>query len=453
MVKNISDDGGYALASVLFLVTVLSILCAIILKVELDERKAILNTADKIKSQNASENGIVLAMSSLRSQSSSDSISSTQFGDGSSVEIEVFPWGLFTGVTSKGVSHSSACVRSALLGSSITDSERAALILGNLQHGLVFAGSSTIIGDVAVGPMGVSTGSLKDFSTPRSVPITGKKIVLSTPQLFFDTLALYRHVTLTRALFNHVRRSQGGQDNTGNAMECHGSLSLNQVDDSINYVFCDGSLSLRDTIMRRGPPLYIVVLGAVSLCENTLLSGPIFVSSTDSIVLPPKVSITNCVFTSTKSITLLSGSRMIAQLFSPRIHFSSGAAASYPSVAASTSFVDTSGSFQNIQFDDGSRIEGAVIMQRAGSIEMDRAVITLSPGATVMGGVYCDSYLTLDGTVDGYVRTFDLYFYDSPTAYLGWMRQGTINRTLLPFGSLKPVGVSGNDTLKVLSWM
>lgn len=449
--RKSQGDGGYVLPSVLFLITILSILCTIILKVELVRRETVLKRIDVVKSQSASDNGVVLSLASLQSQPSTDSTFSIPFNDGSSVAVEVYQWGLFTGVRSKGLSHESESLRSALLASLITESESPAMVMGNLQHGLVFAGNAEIIGDVAVGPMGVSTGSLKDASSPRSIPITGKKTTLSAPPIFFDTLALYRHVFLTRTLFARVRSSRTtSEDRSAAMMECSGSLNLRNVGDSINYVFCNGTLSLGDTIMRRGPPLYIVVLGSVSFCPHAFLSGPISICSSDSIIIPPNVSVINCILTSEKSITL--NSSITAQLFSPVIHFSSNALASYPSIAASVSFSDTS-TPQNIQLDEGARIEGVVMMHRANVTSMDKAVITLAAGATVVGGICTDAYLTLDGTVDGYARTFDLYFYDSPTTYLGWMRQGVIDRTQLPHGFLKPVGISRNDTLEVLTWL
>lgn len=449
--RQFCGKGGYALASVLFLVTVFSVLCTIILRVELGKHQTILKDIDVLKSQFSSENGVVLALTSLRSQPYSDSTFSITFGDGSNVNVEVYPWGLFTGVRSQGVSHKSEAARSALLASSLTDSESMAFVLANLQHGLVFTGSAKINGDVAVGPMGISTGSLKNYPATRLIAVRGKKTTLRTPQSIIDTTDLYRHIFLMRTLIDRLRRSSKGQYNPNNVMECAGSLNLRQVSDSIDYVFCNGSLTLMDTIMRRGPPLYIVALGAVSFRQNVFMSGPVSICSNDSIVVPPSVSITSSILTSEKSILLQSS--VSAQLFSPIINISPSAIASYPSALVSVSFVDTGGITQGIQLDEGSRVEGTVIMHRASSASMDKAVITLAPGATVLGGIYTDAYLTLDGTVDGYVRAFDLYFYDSPTTYLGWMRQGIIDRTLLPNGYLKPNGISGNDTLRVLSWM
>ncbi|MFZ1082154.1 MAG: hypothetical protein WAO19_09545 [Candidatus Kryptoniota bacterium] len=443
-------NDGYALPSVLFLVAVLSILCTIILKVEVTRRETVLKTIDIVKSGLASENGVILSLASPNLQNT-DTTFSTQFDDGSSADVEMYQWGLFTGVRSNGLSHKSESVRSAFFGSSLTSSENPAMVLGNLQHGLVFAGNAEITGEVEVGPMGISTGSLKNYSAPRSIPIIGKKITLSTQQIFSDTIALDRHVFLTKNLLNGIRRTSAGYP-TG-VMQCLGSLSLRDLGDSIGYVYCNGTLSLIDTITRRGPPLYIVVFGSVTFSPHAWLSGPISICSTDSIAVPPNVSIINCILTSEKSITLEPNSLVTAQLFSPVIHFSSNTSASYPSIAASVSFSDTSGTIQSIQLDEGARIEGAVMMHRAGSTSMDKAVITLTAGATVIGGVYTDAYLTLDGTVDGYVRTFDLYFYDSPTTYLGWLRQGIIDRSRLPHGFLKPMGTSQADTLEVLSWL
>ena len=444
-------ENGYALASVLILVTVLSAVCAIILRVQMRERQTLLESIDDAKSRSASENGVVLSLASIQSKPSSDSTFSISFEDGSSANVAIYPWGLFTGVRSQGVSHNIRSIRSALLASSLTDSEGVALVLGNLQHGLVFTGRAKIIGDVAVGPMGVSTGNLRNYSAPQSVPIKGKRTTSFTQQSFSDTLALFHHVFLSRTLLNRIRRYPVNQDESGHVLECQGSPSLHEVNDSIVYVYCSGSLNLTDTIMRRGPPLYIVAQGPVSFRPNVFLSGPISICSIDSIVVPPSVSLTNCTLTSEKSIVFQSVGSV--QLFSPVIHLSSNAVASYPSAVVSVSFADSSGTIQSIELDNGSRVEGAVVMHRTNTTSMSNAVVVLSPGATVVGGVYTDAYLTLDGTVRGYVRAFDLYFYDSPTTYLGWMRQGIIDRSSLPNGFLKPFIDSGSDTLKVLTWM
>ena len=448
--NDLRDDSGYALASVLFLVTILAVLSVIVLRADLARRQMVVSEIDKFKSLSASQNGTLLAMNPqvVRFE---DTTFSVVFDDSSRVEVDAFRWGLFYGVTSRGMSHRCETTNSILVASALPHGDSVALAISNLQHGLVFAGSAKIVGNVVTGPMGVSTGSLRNFLSPKSLPLAGRKITVKTSFSTLDTSWLSGHVAFTKTLISRVRRSRANPDDSASGvMKCVGVLDLKDIGDSIREVYCYGSILILDSIMRRGPPLFIVALGAVSFAKNVYVSGPVSICSSDSICLSPGVACINCILTSEKSITLLPGCKVISQLFAPRLKLSGNTLAAYPSAAVSVSFVDTSGAGQSVEMQDGASVEGFVMMHRGSSTAMNDAVISLSPGATVVGGVYSDAYLTMDGVVDGYVRTFDLYFYDSPTTYVGWLRQGSINRNNLPNGFLGPIGEQGLDPFEML---
>ncbi len=452
-IQEEGHDAGYALVSVLFLVTILSILSALILKVQLFRHEAASKSVDEVKAVYAANNGIEDALALPALPEYGDSTFASDFPDSSLATVTVFQWGLFEGAVSKGRSNHCTQTRSGLIASLLSVNDSSAFVLGNLEHGLVFSGGSEIVGNIVVGPRGVSTGSLRDEITPSKIPVQGRIRETTVSTSLFGTALIDREVSLTKAYLSGRRRTRMAQDYSGKTLDMTGYLLLNDVSDSIREIFSTGDLSLGGSIMKRGPPLNIVVTGHVRFLPGTSLIGPIAIYSNDSISVPPQIRLINCILSSPKSIDLQRGASVTAQVFSPVIRCSTNATANYPSLLVSVSLSDTGGVVQSINLESGSQIDGAVILHGGVGITKDKAVVDLEPGSLVTGEVYTDCYLTMDGKVNGLVRAFDLYFYSSPTTYLGWLRNGVIDRELLPHGFLRPLGISAYEKGAVITWM
>lgn len=447
------NEKGHALVSVLFLITILSLLCAIVLEIQLFRRHQALQAIDDIKALHASNNGIESVIAAGVSLSNEGAAFSLEFPDGSNTNITTFQWGLFAAVTSRGRSNGRTASRSALLARKLSNADEAAFALGNLQHGLVLAGKSRIMGDVLVGPQGVTTGSLRNEVTPSDVPIRGNvRKVNSGDQIVSDSL-LDRSFLVIRSLLRGSKRMGSRPDTSGIHHTTGGYIDLANVSDSIVTILCTGNVTLGDTIMRRGPPLFILVKGYLYFRPAACVLGPVALVATDSIVIPPQIKLFNSLVISPRSISLLQGASVTAQIFSPVIRCASNTTLSYPSVIVSVNLSDSVGTPQSIDLKSGASISGAVVMHLGRGVSFESALTELEPGSVVTGGVVTDGYLTLDGTVNGFVRAFDLYFYESPTTYLGWMRGGLIDRKSLPYGFLAPLWISDQDKEAILSWM
>ena len=66
---------------------------------------------------------------------------------------------------------------------------------------------------------------------------------------------------------------------------------------------------------------------------------------------------------------------------------------------------------------------------------------------------FSSSRLTMDGDMVGSAVATDLFFYEPPTSYFGWMRSGSINRVGLPKGLLIAPTFEGKHPLSVLEWL
>lgn len=448
----VKGEEGYALAYVLILITILTILCAAILHIQLFRRDFASRSVDHIRAEYAANNGIGVALVSPL-PGSVDSSFTVRFPDSSHAEVTAFHWGFFEEVLSYGYANSARVSRTALLANRLSENDSPALTLANLQHGLTLTGKALISGNVAVGPRGASTGDMPGSVEPYQLPVYGKVLQSTSPLQTIDTSLIDQEASFLEMALPLSHRRRTDPEFSGLVIDTAGYIDLSELDDTVAGVFSRGNLTLIGTVMKRGPPLSIVAAGNITLLPGLILDGPIAVVSTDSILIPPHVNLINSLIISPKSIHLQRGASITAQLIAPVINCASGTRMLYPSLIASLNLSDSSGIKQLIRIQSGASISGSVIMRVGRGIPFTDAVVDLERGSEVTGDICTDGYLTMDGSVDGFVRTFDLYFYKSPTTYLGWMRGGVIDRNKLPVGFLIPFGVTGNGGMEVLSWL
>ena len=175
--------------------------------------------------------------------------------------------------------------------------------------------------------------------------------------------------------------------------------------------------------------------------------------SSNKIIVEKGASIDHALLFSDISIDLKEGVAVSAQLIAPSITMNTGAIARYPSVLLSMHVALTDTTKQHITLSGNARAEGIVALVAGSDLTPAENLIKLGPQATVVGTVYSNTRVQLDGTVVGTVLTKDFYFYEAPTTYLGWLRSGAIDRTKLPSGFLVPPGFDHTLRLDVLEWL
>ena len=163
-------EKGFALPSVLFLVTILSMLAVSIIALHYFLRQTSLIEVAKVKAEYAAESGIAKTISQLKSGSNltqtsmSELIKNYQFEDGSEASTEVKPWGAYLVVKSEGRFRKVKAIQTAFLAEHPIEQFENALYFANSTHQLVFTGNSSIKGDVIVGQSGVTIGNLKNYT-------------------------------------------------------------------------------------------------------------------------------------------------------------------------------------------------------------------------------------------------------------------------------------------------
>ncbi|MEP0822951.1 MAG: hypothetical protein HRF44_08875 [Ignavibacterium sp.] len=443
---DFARSDGFALPSVLFLVAILTTLALSLLSFAYLERKIALRELFQLRAEYAAQSGIALVLNDL-SGSVIPSLPLERrydFPDGSTALTNVQPWGLLLAVKSKGISQSITSTRRCLAAQEpATDFEKA-LILANVNHALVMTGNSRIVGDVVVNHAGVSTGSLRDYTTPFKIPILGnvtKKRVPVLPEYMRDL------VSNQLSMFDGFL-SRKGLPEFASVVVSTGILNVDEVDDAVQMIISTGHLVVSGSTHRTSP-LYIVSEGKVSLERASGLQGLIAVCSKADITVAQDCTFENIILYSRDSITVEPNATGSGQLIAPIVNVSKSTKLHYPSFVLSIPSKESV--TQRISLSD--TLEGLVIMMTDISASPEDQLTVIESDAVVVGALFSEGSVTLDGRMIGTAAVKDFYFYEAPTQYVGWMRKGAIERDRLPGGFMVPPGMGGTGRLGVLEWM
>jgi len=448
MPRIISVSGrGFALPSILLLITILSLVAAGVISLVSVRHLEALREIAQVKAEYAAQSGIAKMLAGRGGGEDWTSERFT-FDDSSVARVDVQPWGVFQFVRSEGTSMRAKSTRFALAGSRPSNAFQQALVFGNPSHQVVFAGTSSITGNVLVGQPGVTTGSLRNVRTPPRIPITGtimKEPSPTIPQSQTDQVRV--EISTCKALLD-------GSASPGLILVpgSNGTVQLESIPDSTASVRIGGNVTLGGNVARREHPLRIAVNGRATLGAGVSLRGLVCLSSSQEMYVSGGANMEHAILVSRKSIQLETGSVVLGQLISPIIEIDSGSTAKYPSAILSFP-VDSMRQVQRIRVHSGARVEGLVALAGTGPSSLQENIVEIEPGAVIVGASYSENRTTLDGTVIGSVFTKDFYFYQPPTQYLGWIRSGIINRTALPPGYLVPLLFTTASQMDVMDWL
>src|SRR6185436_6374694 len=252
MYEKLKCEKGYALASVLYLVTILSLLAVSIISIEyLANQNASIEIA-KVKSAYAAESGIAKALFLASAKDGFGKGSGMSeplrfdFPDGCEARVVIDPWGVFLRVHSIGLCRQVSSTRAAIAGEIPDVIYKNALVFASSSHELVLTGNSYIRGDVLTGLEGATTGTLRDRSSPIKLPIDGKITKEPNPSLpEFDRNQISRQLREFDVLLRHASESMidSGRSRTLDA-KTNDHFSLSELTDSIERIYIKGDMLL-----------------------------------------------------------------------------------------------------------------------------------------------------------------------------------------------------------------
>ncbi len=445
-----NGEAGFALPSVMMLITILSLVSFSIIGYQYIHRRLAQIQIASMKAEYAAQSGVV----KILADGTSSAVYS--FSDGSSAIVRKSPWGLFPLVFSEGAASNCRSVRIALAAARPAREYDGAMLFANTLHQLVLTGSSSVKGDVVVGQSGIATGSIRNFPTPVRMPIEGSVTKLPTPELPGSE-------DLLRDFAESFYDSEFGQTKprTGSATAAvraaageDGKIDLTSVSDSIDVVTVPGNAALTGHLTRRMRPLDIMVDGNASVENGARFDGLVAVKAAGEISIKKGAVLTNALIVSRTSIRLMESAVVTGQFIAPSVTVDSNAVARYPSLVMSLpAAAKSTAKRREVVLLGNASVEGWVVLGSQKSNQGVEDIVMIWPRASIKGLLRSDALCSLDGSVTGMVHVRDFHFYQSPTRYYGWLRSAKIDRTGLPTGFLVPPVFSGKPEYEVLQWL
>jgi hypothetical protein len=126
---------------------------------------------------------------------------------------------------------------------------------------------------------------------------------------------------------------------------------------------------------------------------------------------------------------------------------------SFPSLVYSSKEFFAGGSPDIIELRDEAIVDGSIIYSTPlSAFQRDNMRIHIDTTTTLRGGLYNAGQTELHGTVLGSVLTQQFYFYESPTSYINWLKDVTIDVTQRPPGFVVPIGFSEHPRYEIVDW-
>ncbi len=453
---SLYKEHGYALPSVLFLITILSVVVLSILALQYFQRQNIQTATAKVKADYAAQSGISKVFSELKLRSDLPLIGqaierSYDLSDGEKAKVTLEWWGFYLYVHSIGSFRRINETRFALVGQTPTERFKNSLIFSNKSHQLVLTGSTHIKGDVMVGSAGVSIGTLANYPTPRIIPIEGK--VKRDPKINIQNFDLTKQNDYYDALLSGTI-PQSVEHVGVQYLQSESQLLISSriIKSETKYFSVKGNAIIDSVLIRREDPLYIVVDGEVTFGASVHIDGIVCIASSQSIRISRGMHIDGSILYSRKEIIVEPEAILTAQIIAPSIQIETGAKMLYPSALISYIKKDNNGQQKGIKIKNSAQVEGTIIIGAEDKTNND-VFLSIESSAKISGFIISNTSITLDGSIDGCVQTKDFYFYESPTTYLGWLRSARIDREALPQSALMTVGIDTLSQLQVIDWL
>jgi hypothetical protein len=463
-IKNIeillNNEQGSALVTVLSLITIVTILIGSVMAVVTLQRRFVRRDYFRIQARYLAEAGIYKAMGYLSGNEGRDKFwrpanSPMPLFDSLSCNISVTEWGGFLHLFSKANYKGQTASVQTFIGERMPPHFKQALIVGGVNYPLVVAGANKIVGDVTVGSGGVKPGEMKGIRFSGKRPVNGEINIQSPPQMpFFDNTIFESSIRKYQTML----ATPGGVMFSGDQIfDLNNPLNFNE--NSIVYI--DGNVTLRPTAgtdkstrQRKGS---IIVTDKIVVENGVNLGQCISLISDNEIIINGLVTIDEAILFAQNRISVKGNLQGSVQLLSRGdIRLEGNSRLGYPSLIYSTGKILKNKIEGKIEILDQTIVEGTIICYQEENPQKsslkNNGLVVISEQAQLNGFIYSSNNTTVKGSVYGAVLTGKFFLYQSPTNYINWLKDATIDRSKLCEAFLLPLFFNVNPGFDVLSW-
>lgn len=450
------EEAGGALPTVLMLVTIFTTLAGAVMAVYLVQHRLIRQDVHRLQAYYAAEAGLYEALVRLeqnpqwRAQGEGQSCAET------TCWLWAEAYGGFVHLIAEGTVGNQSERLHALAAQEPVPLFESAVALGDEQANLTLAGTTQIIGPVALDQGRVTEGTLQgqSFTGQFEDEVLGElSWVAYEADLPRETMqkqrALLQQPPGDAITIEEVR----GENGTGGLQA---SEEDPQGDRPSVYVEGDLVITEEDHLLEE-VPIRLLVAG------NLRVEGPLHLPPGTQMMARDTLWVTGAVrgpqslLVADRVVVVEGWSGGATQVLATReVAVQEGVHLEYPSLLYVEGWMDDSGEMQDryggparngwIEMQSGAWIDGMAVYpspKNAAAFEADVGTIVLREGATVRGALYSAARAELSGTVHGSVLTKTFYFYRSPTNYVNWIDGGTVDVTRRPSGFCTPIGFDG----------
>lgn len=444
-VEIIREERGSGLLATLVMITVVAVLVGAVVALHLAQYRFIRRDAHRLQARYAAEAGVYIAMDSLQRNPfwrPAKTVMNLPEKQTSHVSVERFGGYLF--IRSEALYRRSRSTVRALVGEVPPVDFHNAVYLWDTESRLHVAGTTDITGDIVVGPRGLRESTFKRRRFTGRIDGAVHKI-FNLKQPFFDGRFL-------QGTLDDLERYLGGSPPTAPSVEEERPLAkrlpsenrVHRVSGSLRLTEAD-SLLLRD-------PLTLVAQGNLTL-EGPLhfQSGTVFIAG-QTLSIKEGVTGREGLFFGRRRLETSGRVHLSGQFFSRQyVHVAAEAYLDYPSVLYVAGEAAELGG--GITVEDDAVVNGTLIHP---PLDSDPAIpqgrIIVEPAAQVRGAVFNAHETEFHGTLYGALLTHQLYFYESPTSYVNWLKDAVIDVGERPIKYLLPICFARAPRLAVLRW-
>lgn len=450
--RNQSDfcnETGYALPTVLILLSLLLVTTGIIMMMSLTQSRFIQKDIHSVKARYLAEAGLYTFLSDPHYfTDTTQSSFEVYLTDSVQVHLERQQYGAYWLLKSSAHSYTQDITLQVLVGARADSSYDNAVVMGDINSALIVTGNTTIRGDIISGSDGVQQRSFR--GEPFTGSVEGDNIRTDStrfPQ--FNRSALRRQIQQVSELNNTPPERATLINDTRFDLQ-----RFAQTDSNCTFV-APGDLSISSRRNNRLPDnTTFLVNGTLEIDGEINLGEYARFFVRDSINIDGNISGHHSLFIAKGAIRLSGSPKLSTQLISAeQVTISDDSYLLYPSFVYVHSWVEDGAKQGTIALRANSIVDGVLLLPDVQQvITNDQSLITIDEHALLRGGIYNTSRTELNGTVEGTVQTHQFYFYQSPTNYLNWLRNSDVNVHQRPSPFTIPLGFSIRPNFMLLDY-
>lgn len=440
------DERASALVTTLVILTVLSTLLGTVLMVFIAQYRFIRSDTHRMQARYEAEAGVYAAMTRLQANPMwrpVDTLLTLPFDRSAAVSVASF--GGYLLIRAKAQEGQQEAVVRAWVGEEPPARSENALVVWDTESSVNVAGAAQVIGDIIVGERGVAESAFK--SEPFTGEVDGTVYPIPELEAPHFTAAILEETLEQAAPYIKVPNAYVPRT------QVYTRRTLADVLPHENPVhFTSGHRIITpDDSLLLSEPVTLVATGNLSLVGPLSFEPTSQFIAGDTLFIGEGVSGVEGLFFGQQAVEMTGGS-VAGHLFSPRaIRVSGTAHLAYPSVLYIAGEAAEEGG--RIRITDQASVSGTIIHPRLADTPRQHAGrIRIDEQANVRGLVFNGHETEVHGTVYGSVLTHQLYFFVSPTNYINWLRDATIDRTQRPVSFVVPLQFSETPKLSVLRW-